>query len=782
MNQYNDPAAISLSEVFRGVLRRPLRIGLLTLLGLGAGLALVRMLPATYQTEARVLVERREAPLQSDGRSTTEAAQPIDERLISSQVAVIESTDFAAKSVKALKLDQNDGFSPATLTYGKIKSLAVSLGFSDDRRALSRERRAIDNLKDSVTVFSQAQSNVITIRAKMEDPKLAAQVANTLAEDYIRTTGVGGDENTKRIQQWLSTQIVELRTKVSASEGAVEKFRSEAGLLKGTNSTLGVQEISELNTQLTLAEAAQTEAEARAAEIKSQLVRSGSADSVTEVLNSPVIQALQEQRVTANRELTELSATYLSNHPKIRAAQSQITEIDKQVRKYALKIVAGLDSQAKVAASRADTIRASLDKLKAREGNANLEDVKLKALEREAAANRQLLETLLGRYVEVNTQKDLDVRPTLARIIQLAQVPSSVNFPRAGPTVLLTTLAGFGLGLGLAFLGAIMRLSSATVLPERSSTEFRSRLPDVYAPASQDYQPVADAPVREPPAPAFVPQAPVFTAPVFSPPVFTPPVFEPSAYVPVAVPGVADTADALPVVEKRIEFPIAAAPIASARSHASPIPSGGIISVGDEDDSLTTNLMTLAQTRAARHFAFTRVGCEPIDSAMAVFTCAKELCAIKKRVLVIDLDHERAELERLFGLPEGTGLLDLLAGQAEFNKLITRDAVSGAHVIRLGDVSNARQPEILALQIRAILRSIQGIYDFVLLHVGKASADCLPFLLTCDVAVIISPPSHDEDVLMAVETLTEKAAIQVLHVAVDRPVATQSPLHDAMAL
>ena len=102
----------------------------------------------------------------------------------------------------------------------------------------------------------------------------------------------------------------------------------------------------------TLADAASSEATARANEIKSLLAAKGSVDASSDVLSSPVVQNLREQQSTAARKISELSATYLPNHPKMMAAQNDLTNINRQIRAEALKVVEGLNEQAKIAKSR----------------------------------------------------------------------------------------------------------------------------------------------------------------------------------------------------------------------------------------------------------------------------------------------------------------------------------------------------------------------------------------------------------------------------------------------
>ena len=103
--------------------------------------------------------------------------------------------------------------------------------------------------------------------------------------------------------------------------------------------TLGEQEISELNTQISVAKGASLEARAKADAIRGILESRGSVESATDVLNSTTVQRLKEQRTEATRRMAELSVTYLSNHPKMVAVKNEIANIDRQIRSEALKVV-----------------------------------------------------------------------------------------------------------------------------------------------------------------------------------------------------------------------------------------------------------------------------------------------------------------------------------------------------------------------------------------------------------------------------------------------------------
>src|SRR5690606_37352470 len=119
----------------------------------------------------------------------------------------------------------------------------------------------------------------IEIEATSRNPQTAADMANSLAEVYVVSTREAQSESTARARGWLSEQIETLRKKVVASEDAVENFRSESGLLKGPTATLSSQELGELNTQITLAESAKSEAQAKARAIRDLLTQTGEVDT-----------------------------------------------------------------------------------------------------------------------------------------------------------------------------------------------------------------------------------------------------------------------------------------------------------------------------------------------------------------------------------------------------------------------------------------------------------------------------------------------------------------------
>jgi succinoglycan biosynthesis transport protein ExoP len=718
--------AISLGDVLKGVARRKLMIAATTIAGLGIGLGLVTILKPTYSTEAQVLIENLETPFDRvQGSDATMTGNAVDDRVVTSQMSVIKSEDLGRRVVAALKLETDPEFNPLLKGLSASRRIKLALGFGDDPRLQSPEQRALATYLDDLAVYQIPGSNVIAIKYTAARPATAAKVANTLADVYVMATRENQSAPTERARQWLASQIDALRNKLAHSEQAVEEFRSKAGLLQGATTTLGTQQVSELTSQITVAQTASAEAKARADAIRRLVAQKGAIDSSSEVQASVIIQRLKEQRTEAQRVLADLQAVYLPGHPKMIAAEAQIANIDKQIRVEALKVAAGLEDQARIAQARQASLQATLDSLKGKESSANLDDVKLKALERDAAADRALLETMLSRYAEASSRQDATAQPGLARVIQSADVPAVPTFPKRGPLTLLITLAGFALGLGLAFLLEIM--AAATRIGQRLDAVSTVRAGAASVPAVS----VASPSTVAEPAALAVPKSQRETP---------------------AVPEVLDPLATLPHVASASEaaYELDAPEVASAAR------------------VMADWCRKARQDNGIKRFAITSLGDSEGDGSLACVVLARAL-ARRSRVIVVDVARAGSLLEGLTGIASGPGILDLITGAAGFTKVIGRDAKSAAHLLRFGI---DRSPEALARldeRLDTVLAALEPSYDAVIVHAGEVSDETPAVLHKCRGALVLAPAARFADATALVEGLLMSGLAAARHVLIGPP-------------
>src|SRR5690606_35237818 len=116
-------------------------------------------------------------------------------------------------------------------------------------------------------------------------------------------------------------------------------------------STLPQQQLTDLNAELTRVRGVRAEAEAKATQIRAAL-DAGTALNASEVINSPLIQRLVEQQVALRTQMADLNATLLPQHPRMRALNAQIADLDRQIANEAQKVLQAAESDARLAEAR----------------------------------------------------------------------------------------------------------------------------------------------------------------------------------------------------------------------------------------------------------------------------------------------------------------------------------------------------------------------------------------------------------------------------------------------
>ncbi len=490
-------------------------------LAIGAGAVtfiVLSMMRPLYTSEARILIQDDQSsftrPADDEGRNPQQRV--LDEQAVQSQVQVITSRDLAVEVIKALDLTNNPAFAKdAGMSVVGSFLRSLGLGRGSDR---SEEEKAANTFAEHLSVYALAKSSVIAIDYTSGDSGLAAQIANKLADVYIAWQRKAALEQTKDATAWLNAQIEVLRPKVAEAEATVEQFKASQGLFAGTNNvTLNAQQLSELNSQVILAKAQQSEAEARARLINKMLADGGDIDATPEVLKSELIGRLIDQRVQVQRQLAELSATLLPSHPRIKQLNAELADVRTQIRNEAAKIVKSLENEAEVASAREASLSGSLNVVKTQASGLSESEIKLRALEREAKAQRDLLESYLARYRDASSRHDMGAVPAQAAIVSQAHASILPSFPKRGPISLLvgvaTALLAFAYVLARELIGApavprqAVRASAPLMRERRRAPADSPIVPAVTTathsrPAAPPVPVVFETPAAPPPQPA----------------------------------------------------------------------------------------------------------------------------------------------------------------------------------------------------------------------------------------------------------------------------------------
>jgi succinoglycan biosynthesis transport protein ExoP len=662
---------LDLGALGRALWRRRRWIVGLTLAAAAISFTAVNLITPRYKSEARVLIETRENIFFRPEAEKSMERGTVDQEAVASQVQLILSRDLARDVVRKLKLGERPEFDPVLRGTSIVRVVLGLVGLARDPTSMTPEERVLQSYFDRVSAYQVEKSRVIAIEFSSEDPELAARVANAIAENYLLLQQTAKQVQARAAGQWLSGEIDGLRTKVEEAEAKVEQYRSKANLFMGNNNTtLSNQQLGDFNTQFGASRAQRAEADAKAKIIRDAL-RTGKAVDFSEIMNSELMRRLSEQRITLLAQLAEQSSTLLSGHPRIKELRAQVGDLERQMRIEAERIARTLESDAKVAAARVEALSSGLDQLKRQATSTNEHDVQLRALEREAKSQRDLLESYLAKFRDTSARDNIGAASPDARIISGAAASNTPAWPKKLPIVLMSTLAMLVLSVGFVLTGELLSGAPAVAMVMQTPG---------YAPPAATYSASAAAPA---PAPAAAPAPPP----------------GPSMFARIAA---AVTPPAKPARSE--ELP-AATPVAPSPP-AVGVPIETIEGLAQELGAAGETARRIAVVGATRN----------IGTTFAAITLARSL-AKEGRVVLVDLALSSPNLSVIASDPSAPGITDVVRGVASFGQIITRDKFSRVHLIQAGlaaDAQSVLSSQRLAITLEALARS----YDHVVVDAG----------------------------------------------------------------
>ncbi|NBB50059.1 chain-length determining protein [Rhizobium sp. CRIBSB] len=658
---------IDLAQLFAAVWQRKGRIlattalvGVLAFVGANA-------ISPSYKSDAKLLIEPREANFSASGTASSAVEPMPDELNIASQVQLLQSVDLIKQVARDLKLHERAEFDPDS-SPSAITDFLVLFGLKGNPLELPPEERVINAFKEKLNVYQVDKSRVIGIEFTSKDPKLAAAVPNAMMDVYrALQSGAKLDSNSDAVR-WLETEIANLREKVREAEQKVAEYRSSAGLMSlgSDQSSFSGKQLSDISTELARVRGERAGAEATAENLRASIKAGKSTETLDAIARSESIQRLKASESQIRAQISDLSTRLLEGHPQMKALRAQLAGIREQVKAESLKVAASLENEAAVARERETQLLAQMNSLKADSARAGEDEVGLKSLEREAAAQRQLLETYLARYREASSRLDKESSPADARVISTAIEPQEPSFPKVLPITIVATLATLILSAIAVMLAELF--SGRALRPTGSATAMRHQ-----EDASEEHVVATEAPRTSP-----------------------------QGTSPASLLDVAPDADLVDEMEQVV---------AAEMPEALPEEEHDAFSVASVADHLVEQ-----QSRIA--FAISPSG---DDGSAGTVALIRELSDRGYRTVLVDMTGSACPTRLMAPWRDLSGITDLLTGEAAFADCIHPDRSSAADIVPQGN-ADIRQAMRGADRLAMIVDALADVYDMVLVECGPANA------------------------------------------------------------
>ncbi|WP_424629924.1 Wzz/FepE/Etk N-terminal domain-containing protein [Bradyrhizobium sp. SYSU BS000235] len=446
---------VDLRELVRILRRRWRVLAAVPAVLLALALAYVTVATTRYTATSTVLVDPRRANVVDNSNQQVLTNFGTDDATIESQALLIQSVAILRRVVEKLKLTADPEFIPhASLLDPILYPIRLLLAGSAPSSGASAEdaamARSIEILQKRMKVLRQGTTFLVDINISSEEPQKAAKIANAIADSYFEEQVRAKYDATKIAASWLNSQIEGLKSRVVASEQAVEKFRADNNLSVAQGVTVNDQQITDLNNKLISARVQTAEAGAKYDQVKQLAKSGGDPGSITAAISSDMITKLRTQYADIAKNEADLTSKYGPRHPLVTNVRAQLQDTQRLINEEIKRIVGSTQHDYDVAKSREASLKQSLDQLQGVSTTSGEAQVRLHELQREAEANRTLYESYLARYKETSSQESLEMPDS--RVVTRAGIPIRPSSPKTMLILGLALMLGLGGGCVIAFL------------------------------------------------------------------------------------------------------------------------------------------------------------------------------------------------------------------------------------------------------------------------------------------------------------------------------------------
>jgi len=426
------------------------------------GLTFGLITPKVYEAKTLILVQPQRVP-QDFVRSIV--SEGVDERLrtISQQVTSRTNLENIIKENKLYAAPRRYMDEKVELFREDI-SIEVSQG--------DRQRRVI------------TEPNAFTISYRSHSPRIAMEIANTLASNFISENLRIRESQAIGTSSFLADELENVQVRLSQKEEELKRYRERfmGGLPEQLVTNLKILE--RLQAQLDQLQYNLRDAENRHIVLQKDLAESGSIRPVATTARDGAADGRRDL-ATLKSELMTLEAKYTPDHPDVIRAREVVARM-QSIKKNpdgmreeilanadpALKRqIAGVEAEAKGLKAEIAKISSEIRWYQTKVEETPKREQELLTLNRDYENMKDLYDSLLKRKLEAEIAVSMEKKQQgeQFRVIDPAKEPQLPTKPDLGQLVLVTLLLALGIGGGLAYLVEMTDTSYRT--PEDLETD-----------------------------------------------------------------------------------------------------------------------------------------------------------------------------------------------------------------------------------------------------------------------------------------------------------------------
>jgi succinoglycan biosynthesis transport protein ExoP len=411
---------------------------------------------------------------------------------VASQVYILSSESIAIPVVKSMNLAHDsefvgskDGGSEFVSKAKKFVKQFIGWNSRADARdpAAVLEETAVEIFLKRLSVYREDIANVINVTFASEDPNKAASIANAIADVYIATALETKLKSTKMVGQWLQDRLTELKAQAMDADRALQNYKIANNLVNTGKGSLSSEQLTNMNTQLTNARVAVSEAKARLDSINQGVGGFALTRRTEDMMSTAATEGLTKLRLEYRdvaAKASELEVSVGPGHFAVVKLHKRMDDLRNQIRDEEKRIADSYANEYSIAKMRESELSASMAQLLGEAGTSSQAQVKMRELESSADTLRNLYNSFLQKFKEINTLQAETIPVQNARILTRATPPYRSS-KKAAAVLAGSILVGLFLGAG----AAVAREWAADVFRTPKVVEEVTGIPCLILPMAQ---------------------------------------------------------------------------------------------------------------------------------------------------------------------------------------------------------------------------------------------------------------------------------------------------------
>ncbi|KRR02498.1 hypothetical protein CQ12_15720 [Bradyrhizobium jicamae] len=448
-------AGFSVLDLTRLLWQRKVAIASAALISACVAIAVGKSLTPKYTASAQLYVDPRE--LQLVDRELTPRAQDMSglAMVVESQARVITSNNVLLQVIRDTNLEKDPEFGGGD-AKGLVGSLLGLIGV--ELRPTAEQQKqiqmsALEALTRHINVKKTDRTFIVDIDVWSHEPAKAAMLANAISKAYLAESKQSQAAAARRATSDLSGRLKELQERLRNAENTLAVYKAQNNFVGTQDTLISDQQLSASNQRLAAARALTLDAQAKFDQIQASRKASSDVGAIPEALQSPTIANLRAQQAEARKRQAELQAELGPRHPALRQVEQQVQDLRRTINEEVERFAQAARNDLVRARDYEASLNKALETQKSQSVQMSQASVRLRELERDVEASRDVYQSFLKRSRETEEQESLNT--SNARIIGEATVPQRRTFP---PAMSLLAMIGFVLG-GLAAAGWIVAVN-----------------------------------------------------------------------------------------------------------------------------------------------------------------------------------------------------------------------------------------------------------------------------------------------------------------------------------